>query len=256
MYRKLLPWHIEKKSVNLTLKAPKIVGQLQKKIVLLNWNVHKNNHSFAWLEDFSFILKNYDPAIILFQEYQKMNKKSILDKHEEYGYGFFPNIVWKKNHYGLINASKSAILDFNFYTTKEVEPIIKTPKIALETMYPLNNERYLKVINVHMINFVKIKKFISQISQIEKAISSHKDPIILSGDFNTWNRKRMHILTKMSASYGLFAVDFLGNAHQKAPFSFPLDHIFYRGLKLYDNEVIEQVNTSDHKPLISVFLDQ
>jgi len=256
MYRKFLPWHIEKESLNLTLKAPKVAQEFQKKIVLLNWNVHKNNHSISWLDDFSYILRRYDPAIILFQEYQKMNKKSILDKHREYGYGFFPNIVWKQNHYGLINAAKTSIVDFDFHTTKEVEPIIKTPKIALETMYPLENERYLKVINVHMINFVKIKKFLSQIFQIEKAISSHEGALILSGDFNTWNKKRMHIVTKMCTHYGLKAVEFAGNYHQKVPFEFPLDHIFYRGLKLQSNEVIKRIETSDHKPMICVFSDE
>ncbi len=253
MYRKYLPWHIDHDSRTVVLKPPRKGELLENKIVLLNWNVHKNNHALVWLEDFSKLLQHYKPDLILFQEYQTMNRQSVLDKHHEYGYGFFPNIVWKRNRFGLINAAKSDILDFDFYMTKEVEPIIKTPKITLETTYKTASGKVLRVINVHMINFVKIKKFMAQIGQIEEALSKDAAPLILCGDFNTWNSKRMHILEKITKKYALKSVDFVDKAHRKAPFPYPLDHIFYRELHVQKAEVLSHINTSDHKPLLVTF---
>ncbi len=254
MYREYLPWHIEVSKRRVSVKNRSDKKTLDEKIILLNWNVHKNNHSTKWLQDFSSILNNYDPSIILFQEYQKMNHQSILDKRDTYGYGFFPNFMWKNNLYGLINAAKSNIVDYNAYITQEVEPIIKTPKITLQTKYNLKNGHSLCVTNVHMINFVKIKKFLKQLEQIEQLCVSCDDAMILCGDFNTWNKKRMLILEKMIYKCGFEAVEFKDNKHHKQPFAFPLDHVFYKGLVFKNSEVICDVTSSDHKPMIVEFL--
>ena len=111
----------------------------------------------------------------------------------------------------------------------------------------------LRMINVHMINFVKIKKFLAQVEQIEFALAKDESPLILSGDFNTWNKKRMQIIERLTRKYGLQSVDFAGNRHQKAPFPYPLDHIFYKKLKLQKAEVLPEIVTSDHKPLLVSF---
>ena len=253
MYREYLPWHIEQSQRCVITKSTDFAKSLDEKIILLNWNVHKNNHTLAWLDDFSYLLDTYDPSIILFQEYQKMNHRSILDKRDAYSYGFFPNFMWKKNLYGLINAAKSNILEYSSYTTDGVEPIIKTPKVTLQTKYALSNGLFLRAINVHMINFVKIKKFMKQIEQIEEISLSHNDAMILSGDFNTWNKKRMYILEKLTQTCGLKAVKFDENKHHKSPFPFPLDHVFYRGIAFKRSEVLHQIETSDHKPMIMEF---
>ena len=253
MYRKFLPWHIDKESYAVALKSPEKPWKLGRKIVLLNWNVHKNNHMHRWLEDFSMILRYDKPDLILFQEYQTMNQQSVLDRHSEYGYAFFPNIVWKENRYGLVNASKGEIVDFDFYMTEDVEPIIKTPKVTLETSYEMLSGEKLRVVNVHMINFVKIRKFLAQVEQIEKALAKEEGALILSGDFNTWNSRRMHMLQQLCRRYRLEDVPFKDLKHQKAPFPFPLDHLFFRELSLEKSEVLSQIETSDHKPLLVAF---
>lgn len=253
MYRNYLPWHVDQAQRVVALKSPKISEKLGDRIVLLNWNVHKNNHAIAWLEDFSRLLLQHKPHLILFQEYRTMNRKSVLDKHIEYGYGFFPNIIYKQHHYGLVSASRSEIIDVDCYTTPDVEPLIKTPKITLETTYEMRSGKQLRVVNVHMINFVKIKKFLAQISQIETVLQKDEMPLILSGDFNTWNKKRMHILQKLCLSYGLKDVHFPGQKHQKSPFPYPLDHVYYRGLAVEKAQVIDEIETSDHKPLLVSF---
>ena len=252
MYRKLLPWYINQKYSLVCVKRSENISFLEDKITLLNWNVHKNNHSIKWLHDFQYILNHYSPNIITFQEYKTKSQKSILDSHKDYGYGFFPNINIYEEDYGLINASTSNIYDFDYMFSEHVEPIIKTPKISFLTQYKTQDNNKLTIINTHMINFVKIKKYISQIRQIENLIYSH-ERVILAGDFNTWSQKRMNILKHMTKELKLKHISFEIDHHKKRYLSHPLDHVFYKGLKATKAEVLQQFKTSDHKPIVVDF---
>jgi len=253
MYRTYLPWYMDQSSDKVCFKEQDNELLEDDKITLLNWNVHKNNHNYKWLHDFSDILHKYDPNLISFQEYQTMNRRSIIDKHDDFGYGFFPNIIYKHYMYGLLTASKSKIFDFHSLFTDDVEPLIKTPKISFITKHKMKNGENLTVINVHMINFVKIKKYIAQIKQIEKACYQNDGALILTGDFNTWSAKRMRLLETMTEALDLKLVIFEQEYHKKMLLTYPLDHIFYRGLKQSKSEVLKDINTSDHKPMLVEF---
>ena len=137
MYRKLLPWHIDQKNHSICIKEVANQTLQSKNFTLLNWNVHKNNHSQKWLHDFGEILHHHEPDFIAFQEYKTKSKRSILDSRKEYGYGFFPNIGLQREDYGLINASTCKIEEFNPIFSEHVEPLIKTPKVSFFTQYKL-----------------------------------------------------------------------------------------------------------------------
>ncbi len=256
MYRTYLPWYMDQSSDEVCIKEHESLLLEDSKITLLNWNVHKNNHHYKWLHDFANILHKYDPNIISFQEYQTMSKRSIIDKHDDFAYGFFPNIIYKHHMYGLLTASKSKIHDFHSLFTADVEPLIKTPKISFVTHYKMHNGENLTVINVHMINFVKIKKYIAQIKQIEKVCAENRGALILTGDFNTWSKKRMHLVENMTEALDLKQVTFEQEHHKKMLITYPLDHIFYRGFQQSKSEVLKDINTSDHKPMIVVLEPQ
>jgi endonuclease/exonuclease/phosphatase (EEP) superfamily protein YafD len=223
------------------------------KITLLNWNVHKNNHHYKWLHDFDEILKQYKPNIISFQEYQTMGRRSIIDKQPHYAYGFFPNIAFKQHMYGLLTAAKADIDDFTPLFTSDVEPLIKTPKVSFVTSHRMFGGEILSVVNVHMINFVKIRKYIAQVKQIESACRQKEGALILTGDFNTWSRKRMRILLSMTREVGLKLALFEKEDHKKPFLSYPLDHIFYRGLKQDKSLILNKIESSDHKPMLVTF---
>jgi endonuclease/exonuclease/phosphatase (EEP) superfamily protein YafD len=252
MYRKLLPWYIDQKNSLVCIKKSDNISFLEDKITLLNWNVHKNNHSTKWLLDFQYILDYYSPNIITFQEYKTKSRRSILDSHKDYNYGFLPNINIYEEDYGLVNASTSNISEFSYIFSEHVEPLIKTPKISFLTQYKLKNSQKLTIINTHMINFVKIKKYISQINQLENLSTNH-NTLILTGDFNTWSIKRMNILKSMTKSLGLEHVTFEIDHHKKRYLSHPLDHVFYKGVRPIKTEILQQFKTSDHKPIVVDF---
>ena len=158
--------------------------------------------------------------------------------------------------YGLLTASKSDIHTFHSLYTSDVEPLIKTPKVSFVTNYIMQEGKTLTLINVHMINFVKIEKYIAQIKQIEAVCSKNTEALILTGDFNTWSKKRMRILESMTQTLGLKQVHFEQAHHKKILFSYPLDHIFYRGFKQEKSEVLKDICTSDHKPMLVVLSAQ
>lgn len=253
MYRKLLPWHIDPNDKAVCIKEIQTTQIPEDKLTLLNWNVHKNNHHFKWLHDFGHILHHHAPNLIAFQEYKTISKRSILDSHKDYGYGFFPNIQMYGKDYGILSAATCNFDHCNPIRTDHVEPLIKTPKISLYTRYKLLNNKTLTLINTHMINFVQMQKYLSQIKQLESLIDE-SDCLILTGDFNTWNTKRMHILDQMTKNMGLEQVAFEYDHHKKSYLAHPLDHIFFKGLQQTASHVLHEVKSSDHKPILADFM--
>ncbi len=244
MYREFLPWHVRYPTT--TIKDRSLLAHDGVRFCILNWNVHKNNHKYQWLNDFKMILDRYNPNLITFQEYKKISKRSIIDKDERYGYGYLPNIIFNKSSSGLLNASTMKMDKYKAKLTHSLEPIIKTPKPSFLSTYKLSDNSTLGVINIHMINFVKLKKFKEQLDIIYQIASSCDDRLLVVGDFNTWSKKRYKLLERLTMRLDLKRVDF-GKSSPK------LDHIFYRGVELESTLVLKDFKSSDHKPMVAVF---
>ncbi len=241
---------IEKRN-SLLLKSISKRSLYHKDISVLVWNVYKQNDKPNWQNEFKKIMFLHHPDIILFQESVANFHINPIGSYNYYGYLFFPNFSYKQRYFGLLNASRSKIIDFKSYFSKHKEPILKTPKMILATKYLLNNFQTLLVINVHLINFVKFEKFAYQLKQIEN-LCLENTSLILAGDFNTWNRKRVNFLYEMAKNLNLKRVEF-ENEGKRSILKYPLDHIFYRGLNLKRGEVLSFPQSSDHKPLIASF---
>jgi endonuclease/exonuclease/phosphatase (EEP) superfamily protein YafD len=108
------------------------------------------------------------------------------------------------------------------------------------------------VVNIHAINFtLGVADFRKQLEQIRPVLAGHPGPIILSGDFNTWRKKRADILDAFADEFSLIPVEFY-NDHRKIFFGRPLDHIFVRGLQIGASDT-RQLESSDHNPLLVEF---
>lgn len=225
---------------------------------LLNWNIQKQNRNSKWTDEFKHILTDYDPLILLLQECQFIKGLENLLHAEKFGFVFAPNFmdILKNLHSGVLSASHVKHKQSTVIKSYAFEPLIKVPKIFLSTTYWVRErEVELLLINIHAINFVGHWKFISQVQQLEYTIRSHNGPVILSGDFNTWNKRRSDILDRILTSAEMNKVDF-HNDHKrhikKFMFFNPLDHIYYKGLDIKETKVIKTL-TSDHNPLIVNF---
>ena len=230
-------------------------------IKIMSWNIAKKNHEQTWMRDFLTIIKQYEPNIIFLQEFSlEMEAKQAIGLIEM-GWSFAPNFIdaHHQTYSGVLTAAKISPLSRRAILTKHHEPLVKTPKVSLLTEYPLSNKREtLLAINSHLINFVDLNKFRTQLHELEAALSTHHGPLIFSGDFNTWSRKRAAILKLAVNRLGLTPVVFMPHESKKIKrflFSPPLDYIFYRGLseKKASAKVLDQVSSSDHKPLLAEF---
>ena len=250
MYREFLPWHT--KSVKIDTKRVKQSNFKSSNISILNWNVHKENHSLRWLNEFNHILNHYNPDIALFQEYKKVNSKSILTHNINFGYNYLPNISLGGNDFGLMSASKIDSNSCIGLLSSSVEPIIKTPKLTLLTRYKIEDSKIFTIINCHLINFVRFEAFKKEIQNIEQLIKNSSGALILAGDFNTWSKKRFDLLNQICLNLGLKRVAFDENRTKKL-LKRDLDHIFYRDLILNEFELLKDIKSSDHLPQLARF---
>jgi endonuclease/exonuclease/phosphatase (EEP) superfamily protein YafD len=233
----------------------------QHTIRVLNWNIAKNNHDLTWLGDFAAILKRYRPTLIFLQEVRMCADARHLTELAEMSWSFAPNFMDAHHNIyaGVATAAKASCVTRKAILTQHYEPVSRTPKVSLITEYQLvDSGQTLLTVNSHLINFVDLVKFKAQLFQIERAISTHSGPVIFSGDFNTWSRSRFSLLSRMTDRLGLTQAVFSQSDTQNIKrflFSPPLDHIFYRGLRqnFIHARVLEQFDSSDHKPMIVEF---
>ena len=108
------------------------------------------------------------------------------------------------------------------------------------------------VLNMHAINFVRISKFVDQLEQLHKALASHSGPVLLAGDFNTWNAKRMSLLRECVKQANLQEASMARRTHLRHLHQH-LDHVFYRGLSLWSIESLAEIDSSDHAPIKASF---
>jgi endonuclease/exonuclease/phosphatase (EEP) superfamily protein YafD len=229
---------------------------------VLNWNIAKNNHSSHWQADFSAIVIHHQPDLIFFQEVCIDTTDDQPFPIEGMGWHCVPNFMNRnsQHHFGILTASKVQHLSSIPLQTEHREPIAATPKTSLIMEYGLSwTEQTLMAANIHGINFVSTWRFLAQLDQLEAQLQNHVGPIILSGDFNTWNINRMQQLQTMTQRLGLTAVQFPEDDHQQRKrflCSNPLDHIFYRGLQVRSDSTaaLTHCTSSDHKPMVVEFM--
>ena len=129
------------------------------------------------------------------------------------------------------------------------EPLLGLPKSALVAWYRLEgrSER-LAVANVHSINFtLDLTGYQKQLDAVVDVLASHRGPVILAGDFNTWSPVREQALAAATARIGL--VEARPQRGERSRFlGMQADYVFVRGLDV-DDVWVETVESSDHAPI-------
>ncbi len=214
----------------------------------VSWNIYKGKKK-GWGEDFHSISRNTD-ILILQEAYLSGSLKEVLQQ-EEYQWDMAAAFKYRHIDTGVLTASRIAP---NFICTfRETEPITRIPKSVLITRYPMSGtDQELLVANIHAINFtLGNTTFQNQSDRLINYLAAHQGPIIVSGDFNTWNSGRMSLVQAMAERLGLTAVRFDKNLRSKF-FGHYVDHVYYRGLET-KNAATPLVTSSDHNPLAVVF---
>ena len=216
----------------------------QRTVKIATWNMYKGKLP-GWQAD----IAKADPSntIFLLQEAPFNSLLSQQLSSAQYAPGYISGNVQT----GVVtSADISSTLVCNL---SHIEPWLRTPKASLITSYPLKGrDENLLVANIHAVNFaLGMKGFRDQINTIVKQLRKHNGPIVVGGDLNTWNKKRLRYVGNVLGQLGLKPVIF--NKSEVKQFSGnSLDHIYYRGLDLLDSHV-NKVESSDHNMLVAEF---
>jgi len=217
---------------------------------LLVWNVWKGRRGDIWAKDFLRLAEDTD--LILLQEAVTTPMMSQLFQRPENRHEWLMAVsfAWKYATHttGVMTGSAVHAKTRKFLRGSERELFFWTPKVTLATQYSVKNREDLLVINTHVVNFTSTTAFVRFVRELSGLITHHKGPVILAGDFNTWNTDRWTWLEKILISEGLWPVNFHGD-----PRFMKLDHVFVRGLKPINAHVQADIRSSDHYPLLAEF---
>lgn len=216
----------------------------QQQFSFLIWNLHKGQDQ-GWKEALQQYSHNTD--FLLLQEVSNQQHLPTLLQQQFPYFIHTTGFEYKKTQSGVAILSKNTAQ--SFCTTLTKEPIILVPKTAILANYPLTNGKSLVVVNVHSINFeYTTTQWRLQLQQLINLVATHSGPIVFAGDFNSWNKKRIQLLTQLMQKQGLHEIT--PNPDDRLRFiSYPLDHIFVRGLTTIHAYTL-QTQSSDHNPLI------
>ncbi len=228
-------------------------------IALVNWNVQKGkNPQIA--EDLKLILEQEKPDIVFLQEV-----KDGLFEPPQIG-GYFAEgwrYPWPGGQtIGVLTLSRVPAVRVHPVPTKYREFGVTAPKVSLVTEYPLANGENLLAVNVHLLNFERwsLKKISHQLEDLKAILASHSGPIIMAGDFNTWNQKRLQLVKEITQDSLLREVtDFpegrktgdtnsaFWNKFLGVEKNLPLDRVFFSGFNPTTARLLN-FDSSDHTP--------
>ncbi|HHS99733.1 MAG TPA: endonuclease/exonuclease/phosphatase family protein [Thiomicrospira sp.] len=217
---------------------------------LLTWNLQKVDFSHYIHRPIESLLSIKNAHLLSFQEAAIQHQQN---RFFNLPFLMAPNIQTKKQLYGVLTASQFKQSAHQQCLTKNKELGWMTHKTALITHHPLSNGQTLTHVNIHAINFVPNQIFKTELRLLWNNILHTEGPLIVSGDFNTWNKARLAILLIATKRLNLSMVSYPDNSAIKTLNRQPLDYIFYRGIHLQDSLALSIPEISDHNSIIASF---
>jgi len=211
------------------------------------WNIFKQQRA-DWLS----VLKSHgkDAQLVLLQEAQTTPELVGFAIANYLAADQVPAFILPQHPSGVMTLA--AAHPIYCCPLREREPLLRLAKSALITVYPLFNGQLLMVVNIHAVNFsLGVDVYSRQLWPIGEQIVNHQGPVIMAGDFNAWNRKRINALYEFTSGMALREVNFLDD-HRRKAFGRPLDFVFYRDIWVVKSSVLE-TSASDHNPLLVEF---
>ncbi len=209
------------------------------------WNVYKGQKAHLFEQDFKRLGENKD--FIFLQEALLDQRMPAMWRSDfsTYEWHLAQSFHYKKDlsSTGVAIGSKLTPLSVDFIRSKTRELFWLTPKLTLFSEYSFGEKKALFVCT-HVLNFVTLKAFTSSLYEIAEKISHFDGPVVLAGDFNTWNFKRYMIMKSIFRELGLEHLDLEDDGR-----ILKLDHVFVRGFDVVKAKVHHTIVSSDHFPL-------
>ena len=219
---------------------------------VLCWNVYKQNTKHQGFQP--FLLRLAKEREIDFLLLQEANFRD--DKHftlPNFAFDAAANLEFRGEFYGVLSASRVESKSAQAYLSEGRESLIGPHKSLLMSEYPFEDGSTLIVLNIHAINFRENKRYYRELERFLERMNHHTGPMIIAGDFNSWNKKRIQKLHEIREELGLNTVPFKQVDKVKSFMGNHLDFIFYRGMELLEFSVDKDHGVSDHHPLFAQF---
>jgi endonuclease/exonuclease/phosphatase (EEP) superfamily protein YafD len=225
-----------------------------KKFCLMSWNSYKIDYKNSEVFD-SYIRDVYcKHGIDIFCLQEAVNHQSTIFPIERFDINFASNIVLRSRNYGVATVSHYPVIKNIKILTTHRESVINTHKASLITHLNIRGTKLI-VVNIHAINFKSNKVYEYEFEKIKEYInpSGYKHPIIIAGDFNSWNRRRIKLIKDFCREFN-FKVAYLEESELIKSFQKNhLDFVLYRGLNLEKACALDCQRISDHNPIIAEF---
>jgi len=222
-------------------------------IRVLLWNILKARRT-NWSTDFKQLSADRD-LVLLQEAVLNAPTDTLFSQHKRFEWVMARSFRHPRTavEHGVKTGAVTTYIDKQFYLSPHSEPLLQTQKLLLTTRYPLcDTSATLLVLNMHAINFVSIHKYTEQLDQLQVALAGHSGPVILGGDFNTWNPARLGRFFEVAQQADLSEAA-MERRSKLAHMNQHLDHLFYRGLTLQSVESISSYRSSDHAPIVASF---
>lgn len=215
---------------------------------VLVWNVEKGKES-SFEEDVRKLQSEVDLAML-----QEFSSAESVVRTVDAGMGFdmAASFVYvdTQEATGTATGCRARALSAAVQITKDVEPIVHTPKSTLITTYAMGSATLL-VVNIHGRNRGGLEPLQAQLARLADLVKQHQGPVIFAGDFNTNSREKALFLSNWMKQLGMSEVTFHPDGRTVSKLSRqPLDHVFTRGLFVEDARSLAQVRGSDHQPIL------
>lgn len=217
-------------------------------IRLLTWNIHKQEDA-GWDRDLARFAAASD--IVLLQEVTLTEPIAQLLQSAELGWVMASSFIYRERDIGVLTATRVAPVAN--CTQRTVEPLLRLPKSAVISWLRLPGTREtLAVINLHAVNFsLTLGAYRDQLRALGDALATHRGPIVLGGDLNTWTDERLDAVRELGTRLSLTELTYPEQDLRSLFLGKQLDHIFVRGLAVTKVEAIA-VRSSDHNPVFAV----
>lgn len=217
-------------------------------IRIASWNLHKE-YDPGWQTDLTDLIARSD--VVLLQEAGLAPELRAAIEREGFRWMLASSFAYLDAEYGVLTATRAA--PAAACTLRAYEPLLGIPKSALITYFRLiGRDAVLAVANLHAINFAPGSLgYHAQLEALGDALAAHSGPLVVAGDFNTWNEARDGEAHALAARLSLKRVAFSIDARRRF-FGRIFDWIYARGMEVHDATAWE-VTSSDHNPLLVTF---
>ena len=242
-------------------EGPRPPLQTGEDLRVLSWNIHKASDP-RLVGELARLASDRAPHVVALQE----SRPSLTLPAGYAGHhatSFRRGLIGPEE--GVMTLALGAIDAARAIRSSARELRLFTPKAALISSLPLDDGRELRVVNVHGLNFDPSgRQLAGQLEDLRGRLQDAATPLVVAGDFNTWNDRRMDVVLDLARALDLreVAPDFPGGTKGRLPLRraretlgldprLHLDRLFVRGLTPVHAAWLESYGGSDHVPLLA-----